>query len=149
LPISGGRWIGSLESVCIELLRTADGRRIERIDLRPDWNATAGTTMNYQLVIQFEDEGGEALERIEELEGELIELIGVLGEVDGHEVGSGTASIVIHTEKPKRVWEKIEPVVERAAEDDLVAIAAAYRPFDAEDFTVLWPVDFEGEFELS
>lgn len=104
--------------------------------------------MNYQLVIQFEDEAGEALEKIEALEDQLIEVLDGVAEVDGHEVGAGTAHIIIHTSSPKKVWEKVEPVVEKAAEDDLVAIAAAYRPFDAEDYTVLWPTDYEGEFEL-
>jgi hypothetical protein len=105
--------------------------------------------MNYQLVIQFEDEAGEALGRLESLEDEMIEALDGVAEVDGHELGSGTAHIIIHTSKPKKVWEKIEPLVEKAAEDDLVAVAAAYRPFDAEDYTVLWPADFEGEFEMS
>lgn len=104
--------------------------------------------MNYQLVIQFEDEDGEALDRIEALEDELIAMLGVSAEVDGHEMGSGTANIIIHTDKPKKVWERIEPLVEKAAEDDLVAVAAAYRPFDAEDYTVLWPADYDGEFML-
>lgn len=105
--------------------------------------------MNYQLVIQFEDEAGDALERIEALEDELIELLDGVAEVDGHEIGAGTANIIIHTDKPKKVWEKVEAAVEKAAEDDLVAVAAAYRPFDAEDYTVLWPTDYEGEFEMS
>lgn len=105
--------------------------------------------MNYQLVIQFEDEAGDALERIEALEDELIELLDGVAEVDGHEIGAGTANIIIHTDKPKKVWEKVEPTIEKAAEDDLVAIAAAYRPFDAEDYTVLWPADYDGEFELA
>lgn len=105
--------------------------------------------MNYQLVIQFEDEAGDALEKIEALEDELIELLDGVAEVDGHEIGSGTANIIIHTDKPKKVWEKVEATVEKAAEEDLVAVAAAYRPFDAEDYTVLWPTDFEGEFEMA
>lgn len=105
--------------------------------------------MNYQFVIQFEDDGGETLEKIEALEDQLIDLVDGLGEVDGHDLGDGTAHIVIHTSKPKKVWEKIEPVIEKAAsEDDLLPIAAAYRPFDAEDFTVLWPADFDGEFQI-
>jgi hypothetical protein len=103
--------------------------------------------MKYQMVVQFEDEGGETLERLTELEDELIDVLDGIADVDGHEMGEGTANLVIHTDKPKKVWEKIEPVVEKAAEDDLVAVAAAYRPFDAEDYTVLWPADFEGEFE--
>lgn len=103
--------------------------------------------MKYQLVIQFEGDGVDTLEKLESLEDELIDLLDGVAEVDGHDLGSGTANIIIHTDKPKKVWERVEPTVEKAAEDDLVAVAAAYRPFDAEDYTVLWPTDFEGEFE--
>ena len=48
-----------------------------------------------------------------------------------------------------KVWEKIEPLIEEAASEDLEINAVAYRPLDGEDFTVLWPTDFEGEFEIA
>lgn len=107
-------------------------------------------TAKYQLVIQFDDESGEALDRVISLEDELIELLDGVAEVDGHDVGSGTANIFIETDKPKKVWEMIEPLIEKAAdEQELQPIAAAYREADEDGYTVIWPTDYDGEFEVT
>lgn len=104
----------------------------------------------YQLVVQFDDESGEALDKVIALEDELIEMLDGVAEVDGHDVGSGTAYIMIETAKPKKVWEMIEPLVEKAEEErQLSPLAAAYREEDEDDYTVIWPTDYEGEFEVA
>lgn len=104
----------------------------------------------FQLVIQFDDEQGEALDRVVALEDELIEMLDGIADVDGHDVGPGTANLFIDTDKPKKVWEMVEPLIEKAADEgELQPVAAAYRSFDDDDYTVLWPTDYEGEFEVS
>lgn len=106
--------------------------------------------MKYQLVLQFQGDDEETLDKVVTLEDQLIELLegSTLAEVDGHEEGDGSLYLTIETKNPGKVWEKIEPVVEAAASEDLEITAVAYRERDAEDYTVLWPADYEGEFEM-
>ncbi|MFN0219332.1 MAG: hypothetical protein ACKVP4_11015 [Hyphomicrobium sp.] len=107
--------------------------------------------MNHQLVLQFEGEDPATLDKVIELEDRLIEALdgSTAAEVDGHEPGEGVINLFLLAKNPARVWEKIESLVEEAASDDLEVVAVAYRPVDGEDFTVLWPTDYEGEFELA
>lgn len=106
--------------------------------------------MKYQLVLQFQGDDEETLEKVTALEDELIDALegSTLAEVDGHEEGDGVIYVLIETKNPSKVWEKIEPMVEAAASDDLEISAVAYRERESEDYTVLWPADFEGEFEV-
>jgi len=104
---------------------------------------------SYQLVIQFDDEQGDAIDRVIAFEDELIELLDGIAEVDGHDIGSGTASIFILTNKPKKLWERLEPLVEDTDANELEPIAAAFREVDADSYEVLWPSDYEGEFEVA
>ncbi|HMN38080.1 MAG TPA: hypothetical protein PKD49_10305 [Hyphomicrobium sp.] len=106
--------------------------------------------MKYQLVLQFQGDDEETLEKVVALEDQLIEELGgsTLAEVDGHEEGDGSIYVLIETKNPSKLWERIEPVVEAAASNDLEATAVAYRERDSDDYTVLWPADYEGEFEV-
>lgn len=65
-----------------------------------------------------------------------------------HETGDGVINLILLAKNAAKVWEKIEPIVEDAS-DELDINAVAFRNLDAEEFTVLWPVDYEGEFELA
>jgi hypothetical protein len=56
-------------------------------------------------------------------------------------------NLILVARNAAKVWEKIEPIVEGAS-DELDVNAVAFRPLDTEEFTVLWPVDYEGEFEM-
>jgi hypothetical protein len=106
--------------------------------------------MNHQLVLQFLGDDDETLEKVVELEDRLIEALAGSSavEVDGHEPGDGVTNLILLASNAARVWEKIEPIVEGAS-DDLDVHAVAFRALDSEDFTVLWPIDYEGEFELA
>lgn len=106
--------------------------------------------MKYQLVLQFQGDDDETLEKVIELEDQLIEAFdgSTTSEVDGHDVGSGTCNLFIHTKNAAKVWERIESVVEDAVSGGLELNAVAYRPLDGEEYTVLWPADYEGEFEV-
>lgn len=103
----------------------------------------------YELVIQFDDEQGDAIDRVIAFEDELIELLDGVAEVEGHDVDKGVANIFILTNAPSKLWERLEPLVEDSDANELDALAAAYRKVDGETFTVLWPTDYEGEFEVS
>ncbi|CCB65719.1 MULTISPECIES: hypothetical protein [unclassified Hyphomicrobium] len=106
--------------------------------------------MNHQLVLQFQGDDDDTLDKVIALEDRLIEALGnsTSAEVDGHEPGDGVINLVLLAKNATKVWEKIEPIVEDAS-DELDINAVAFRSLDGEDFTVLWPVDYEGEFELA
>ena len=107
--------------------------------------------MNHQLVLQFQGDDAATLDKVIALEDQLISALAgsTAVEVDGHEPGNGVIHLFLLAKNPARVWEKIEPLVEDAASEDLEINAVAYRDLDGEDFTVLWPTDFEGEFEVA
>jgi len=106
--------------------------------------------MNYQLILQFQGDDEDTLEKVIELEDRLIDVLNgsTAAEVDGHEPGDGVINLVLLAKNATKVWEKIEPIVEGAS-DELDINAVAFRQLNAEDFTVLWPVDYEGEFQLA
>jgi hypothetical protein len=107
--------------------------------------------MTHQLVLQFQGDDPDTIEKVISLEDQLIEALNGSNavEVDGHEPGNGVTNLILIAKNPAKVWEKIEPLIEDAASEDLEINAVAYRAIDGEDFTVLWPTDFEGEFELA
>jgi hypothetical protein len=65
--------------------------------------------------------------------------------VDGHDFGSGTMNIFIHTDSPESAFaiakQSIYPV-------ELPKLKAAYRSFDSDGFTWLWPTGATGEFQV-
>lgn len=107
--------------------------------------------MTHQLVLQFQGDDAATIDKVIALEDQLIDALDGMAatEVDGHEPGDGVINLFVIAKNPAKVWEKIEPLVEDAASEDLEINAVAYRPIDGEDFTVLWPTDYEGEFEIA
>lgn len=106
--------------------------------------------MNHQLVLQFQGDDDDTLEKVIELEDRLIDALAgsTAVEVDGHEPGDGVTNLILLAKNAAKVWEKIEPIVEDAS-DELDVNAVAFRTLNSEEFTVLWPVDYEGEFALA
>jgi hypothetical protein len=106
--------------------------------------------MNHQLVLQFQGDDDDTLDKVIALEDRLIEALdgSTAAEVDGHEPGEGVINLVLLAKNAAKVWEKIEPIVEDAS-DELDINAVAFRALNTEEFTVLWPVDYDGEFELA
>jgi hypothetical protein len=67
----------------------------------------------------------------------LIERLSNRCKVDGHDFGSNEANIFVHTDDPHRAFEEIRTIL---SEDKLwVDTRIAYRHFDADDYTVIWP----------
>jgi hypothetical protein len=107
--------------------------------------------MKHQLVLQFQGDDADTLDKVIALEDQLIESLNgsTAAEVDGHEPGEGVIHLFLLAKNAAKLWEKIEPLVEDAASEDLEINAVAFRPLDSEEYTVLWPTDYEGEFEVA
>ncbi len=93
--------------------------------------------MNYQLVLQFKGDSIEDYDSMVAIEDELIQELADVGEVDGHDAGSGGTNIFIITSAPVQAFERSKVVLERSGL--LGAVAAAYRPVAGNTYTVLWP----------
>lgn len=106
--------------------------------------------MNYQLVLQFQGGGDDTIEAVENFEdflhGEFGESTAV--EIEGQEVGDGVVNLILSTKNAEKLWERIEPLLEGEAAEDIELNAVAFRKTDSDEFVVLWPIDFEGEFEI-
>lgn len=107
--------------------------------------------MKHQLVLQFQGDDADTIDKVIALEDQLIEALdgSTSAEVDGHEAGDGVINLTLLSKNAAKTWEKIEPLIEDAASENLEINAVAFRPLDGEEYTVLWPTDFEGEFEVS
>ena len=84
--------------------------------------------MNHQLVLQFQGDDDDTLDKVIALEDRLIEALdgSTTAEVDGHEPGEGVINLVLLAKNAAKVWEKIEPIVEDAS-DELDINAVAFR----------------------
>jgi hypothetical protein len=90
----------------------------------------------YQLVIQFDANDDEAdYDKLLVLEESVIENIGQLGAVDGHDIGSGECNIFVHTNDAPKAFDGIKEIVTNG----LPNMRAAYRDFKKEAFIPLWP----------
>ena len=63
--------------------------------------------MKYQLVLQLPAGSIQDYNNMVGLEEDIIEAIGKLGDVDGHDFGSGETNIFILTDYPQRIFDQI------------------------------------------
>ena len=93
--------------------------------------------MTYQLVLQFPESDFPDFDQLIELEGAVAECLGNLGDLDGHDIGSGEVNLFILTAQPGKAFEKVRSVEAVARHSSM---SAAYRHLDSEEFTVLYPL---------
>ena len=98
--------------------------------------------MSYLLVIQI---AGEDIDWLEKTEDKLIDLLGPIHEVDGHDIGSNKSNIFILTNAPQEAFEKSKKVF---SAQELKQIRAAYRESTGNEYLVIWPLDSAGEFRI-
>ena len=101
----------------------------------------------YQLVLQFRGDSLADYDAMVALETELIAELADSAKVDGHDVGSGETNIFIFTADPVRTFRQAMVVLERKR--CLGAVTAAHRPALGEEYTVIWPEGFSGEFRVA
>lgn len=91
--------------------------------------------MKYQLVLQAQSSSRETFEDMVALEERLSGVLGDLGVVDGHDVGSGEVNIFILTDRPTAAFE----LIRREMPEVLSPLRVAYRHLDSDEFSVLYP----------
>ena len=101
--------------------------------------------MKFQLVIQFEASSEEDFDKLIEIEEIIENLVGSSHEVDGHDFGSGEMNIFIYTNNPNKAFELIKSTLSESVENTM---KVAYREVKGEEYTVIWPLGFNDEFEI-
>jgi hypothetical protein len=100
----------------------------------------------YQLVLQLPGTTQQDFDVLVSLEESLADALdGTSHEVDGHDFGSGTGNIFIHTNDPIGAFDRTKKV---ANPIEYPMLKAAYRSFDEDDFTLIWPENSQEEFNI-
>lgn len=93
--------------------------------------------MDYQLVLQFKGNDLLDFDTLVSLEDNLLELIKPIGDVDGHDMGSGETNIFVLTADPVATFERAKPLLSLASLLDKVCVAC--REVHSDAFAVIWP----------
>ena len=101
--------------------------------------------MKYQLVLQLPASSIRDFDSLVLIEEKMDDVMGKKHIVDGHDFGSGEMSIFIHTDDPDAAFELAKTNL-----DDLIIaeLKVAYRKLDGEEYKVIWPENFQGEFNI-
>lgn len=100
----------------------------------------------FQLVLQLPGTTQQDFDMLVSLEDSLTEALDATPhEVDGHDFGSGTGNIFIHTNDPIGAFDLTKNVVNPT---DYPMLKAAYRSFEEDDYMLIWPEDSQEEFNL-
>jgi hypothetical protein len=100
----------------------------------------------YQLVLQFPAFAVDFDDLIA-IEDELLAVVPPPATVDGHDFGSGEGNIFILTDSPDATFEVVLPVLKDLSHDRDATVA--YRTLEGEEYTVIWPKGFKGEFSVA
>jgi hypothetical protein len=94
-----------------------------------------------ELVLQFPADSLKDYDAMIELENNIISGLGNLGEVDGHDMGTGEMNIFVRTNDPQLAFAKIKKI--RGVVDFLPDLKAAHREVGKDIFTVIYPSGLE------
>lgn len=97
--------------------------------------------MEYQLVLQLPASSISDYDEMVELEERITRGLGTLGNVDGHDAGSGEMNIFILTDHPKPAFERIKQLL--GPRDVMPDLKVAFRLIGSDEFTILHPVDLD------
>jgi len=93
--------------------------------------------MQYQLVLQWPASALRGYDEVLQVEDALIEGLGELALVDGHDSGSGEINIFMLTDEPTKTFALAKPVLERLKV--VIGLRAAFRDLSSDDYVVIWP----------
>jgi hypothetical protein len=98
--------------------------------------------MKYQLVLQLPCRSSiEDYDYLIELEEAIMEGLGDMGIVDGHDYGAGEMNVFIHTDEPATAFEKVRSILN--GRSGLEQLKAGYRDFDEDDYIAIYPIGLE------
>jgi hypothetical protein len=103
--------------------------------------------MTYQLVFQFKGDSLVDFDMMVNVEEKMKVQIGDLGEVDGHDMGSGEINIFVMTEDPMAAFSPTKSVLKKL--NLLSAVTVAYRDIESDSFVVVWPENSSLEFSVA
>ncbi|MCK4744357.1 MAG: hypothetical protein KAT25_11100 [Sulfuriflexus sp.] len=66
-------------------------------------------------------------------------------QVDGHDIGAGEMNIFIHTNDPNETFELAKKTLSKK---DLEIISVAFRDMKGDEYSVIWPENYNGEFRI-
>ncbi len=103
--------------------------------------------MNYQLIIQFPltNASADDFDKLLMIENELELTLRDKHKVDGHDIGSGKMNIFISTSEPAETFDLARKAL---SDNDLKIITVAFRDIVDDNYSVLWPENYSGEFEI-
>ena len=94
--------------------------------------------MSYQLVFQLPFSSIDDYDATIQLESQIANALGELGQVDGHDSGSGEMNIFVLTDRPALAFDWIrEALWPNGLPSDL---KVAFRRLDGEAYTILYPL---------
>lgn len=103
--------------------------------------------MQYQLALQFRGDALADYDAMVALERMLSVLLGSTATVAGHDMGASETHIFIHTTDAPSTFMRCKPLL--ASQRALDGLTVAYRAFDGNDYKVLWPAQFQGQFAVA
>jgi hypothetical protein len=103
--------------------------------------------MNYQLVLQFPltDATADDFDKLLMIESQLELALREKHQVDGHDIGTGEMNIFIFTNEPNETFELAKKTL---SEKDFTFMTAAFRDMNGDKYSVIWPENYNGEFEI-
>lgn len=102
--------------------------------------------IKYQLVFQIPVKGMAEVDALFALQEAMEKAMGKDSVVDGNDVGGGTGNIFVITVDPQRALQDGLKVFDGRPEKERLVVAK--RLCDGDNYTVLYPVGFKGEFKL-
>ncbi|MET3109500.1 hypothetical protein AAKU58_004357 [Oxalobacteraceae bacterium GrIS 1.18] len=103
--------------------------------------------MTYQLVFQFKGDSLADFDMMVSVEEKMNDQIGNLGEVDGHDIGSGEVNIFVITKDPMAAFLQMKSVLENL--NLLSTVSIAYGEIESDSFAVVWPENSKQEFSVA
>ena len=91
------------------------------------------------------DTSADYFDRLITIENELGFILRDKHIVVGHELRTEDMNLTIHTDDPDEAFELAKNVL---SEKDLETISVAFREMEDEEYSVLWPENFSGEFRF-
>jgi len=95
--------------------------------------------MNYLLVIQLPYRDELDFEKMISLEDTFDKVLGDIGEVDGHDEGSGEINVFIRTTRPQDSFNALLGSIEQSFSKN--ELKAAFRPESGSMYSIIWPED--------